>query len=99
LKLKNKHALIRKFNLTWNKKKIIITQLLYNIKKVTSIYFLFTAWKKKFNKRNEKKSKEKKKIKNIFKEKILKGKKLVASVLCAIHGATIEILYLKIVMV
>jgi hypothetical protein len=36
-------------------KTIIITQLLYNIKKGTLIYF-----KKKFNTRNEKKSKEKK---------------------------------------
>jgi hypothetical protein len=30
-------------NPTSNKKKIIITQLLYNIKKVSSIYFLFTV--------------------------------------------------------
>jgi type IV secretory pathway TraG/TraD family ATPase VirD4 len=45
-------------------KTIIITQLLYNIKKVTLIYFK----KNKFNTRNEKKSKEKNKIKNILKE-------------------------------
>jgi hypothetical protein len=38
LKCKNKHALIRKCNPTSNEKKIIITQLLYNIKKVPSIY-------------------------------------------------------------
>ena len=31
-------------NLNW--KQIIITQLLYNIKKVSLIYFLFTLWKK-----------------------------------------------------
>jgi len=43
-------------------KKIIITSLLYNIKKVTSIYFLFTVWKKiQYEKR--KKIKEKKKLK------------------------------------
>jgi uncharacterized protein YihD (DUF1040 family) len=50
LKCKNKNALIKKFNPTWNEKKNIITQLLYNIKKVTLIYFLFTVWKK-INKR------------------------------------------------
>jgi hypothetical protein len=33
LKCKNKNASIKKFNPTWNEKKIIITQLLYNIKK------------------------------------------------------------------
>jgi hypothetical protein len=38
-------------------KTIIITQLLYNIKKVTLIYL---KKKNKFNTRNEKKSKEKK---------------------------------------
>jgi hypothetical protein len=75
-------------------KKIIITSLLYNIKKVTSIYFLFTVWKKiQYEKR--KKIKEKKKIKNILKWIKLKGKKLVAGVLdaamlCAIHVTTIE---------
>jgi hypothetical protein len=48
LKRKNKHALIRKFNKTSNEKKIMITQLLNNIKKkLSSIYFLFIVWKKK----------------------------------------------------
>jgi len=60
---------------------------LYNIKNITSIYFLFTVWKKKFQ--------EKKKIKNILKEKKIKGNKLVvgvlgAAMLCTIHGAVIE---------
>jgi adenine-specific DNA methylase len=52
------------------KKKIIITQLLYNIEKVSSIYFLFTVWKKKLTKRKEKKLRRK-----FFFENILKGKK------------------------
>ena len=33
---------------------------MYNIKNVSSMYFLFTIWKKKLNKRNEKKLKRKK---------------------------------------
>jgi len=50
--------------------------------------------KKKLNKRR-KKIKKKNKIKNILKGKQLKGKKLVAGVLsttllCTIHGATVE---------
>jgi len=55
-----------------------------------SIYFLFTIWKKKLNKRKEKNLKrEKNKIKNILKRKKLKGKKLVvvvlgAALLCAV---------------
>jgi hypothetical protein len=59
LKCKNKNALIKKFNPTWNEKKYIITQLLYNIKKVTLIYFLFTVWKKSI--REDKKFQEGKK--------------------------------------
>ena len=60
---------------------------MYNIKNITSIYFLFTVWKKKFQ--------EKKKIKNILKEKKIKGEKLVAGVLgaamlCTIYGVVIE---------
>jgi len=54
------------------KKKIIITQLLYNIEKVSSIYFLFTVWKKKLTKRKEKKLRRK-----FFFENILKGKKKI----------------------
>jgi hypothetical protein len=41
------------------KKKIIITQLLYSIKKISSIYFLFTNMKKKLTKRKEKNEKSK----------------------------------------
>jgi len=48
-------------------KKIIIIPLLYNIKKFTSIYFLFTI-RKKIQYEKRKKIKEKKnKIKNILK--------------------------------
>ena len=98
MKHKNKDVLIRKFNPTWNEKKIIITQLLYNIKKVTSIYFLFTLYKKnQLEKR--KKIKEEKNWKYI-KRKKLKGKKFVASLLgasllCAIHGVTVENILFK----
>jgi DNA/RNA endonuclease YhcR with UshA esterase domain len=98
LKHKNKYVLIRKFNPTWNEKNIIITQLLYNIKKVTSIYFLFTLYKKnQLEKR--KKIKEEKNWKYI-KRKKLKGKKFVASLLgasllCAIHGVTVENILFK----
>jgi hypothetical protein len=42
LKRKNKYVLIRKFNTTSNEKKIMITQILNNIRKLPSIYFLFT---------------------------------------------------------
>ena len=77
-------------NLKW--KKIIITQLLYNIKRVTSIYFLFKNLIRE-KKKNLKRTKNK--IENILKEKKLKEKKLVAGVLsaallCTIHGATEE---------
>jgi hypothetical protein len=62
LKRKNKYDLIRKFNQTLNEKKIIITQLLYDIKK--SHQFIFSLqYEKKFNKRKEKKIKFKKKKK------------------------------------
>jgi hypothetical protein len=44
-------------NLKW--KTIIITQLLYNIKKDTSIYFIFTIWKEKLIREKKKKIKEK----------------------------------------
>jgi len=42
LERKNKYVLIRKFNTTLNEKKIMITQILNNIRKLSSIYFLFT---------------------------------------------------------
>jgi len=45
-------------------KKIIITQLLYNIKKVPTIYFLFTVWKTNYITKKEKKNSRGKKIKN-----------------------------------
>jgi hypothetical protein len=53
LKRKNKHALIRKLNPTSSGKKLITTKLLYNIKNILSIYFLYSM-KKKFNKRRKK---------------------------------------------
>jgi hypothetical protein len=42
LKGKNKHALIRKLNPTSNENNIT-AHFLYNIKKFSSIYFLFTV--------------------------------------------------------
>jgi len=51
LKHKNKYALIRKFN-PISKEKIIITQLLYNIKKIRQFIFSL-VYKKKLNKRKE----------------------------------------------
>jgi hypothetical protein len=39
---------------TLNEKKIIITQLLYSIKKVSSIYFFFTIWKKNYKREKKK---------------------------------------------
>jgi hypothetical protein len=65
---------------------------LYNIKRVTSIYFLFKNLIRE-KKKNLKRTKNK--IENILKEKKLKEKKLVAGVLsaallCTIHGATEE---------
>jgi hypothetical protein len=92
LKGNNKHALIRKFNTTWNEKKIIITQFLYNIKKVTSIYFLFAVWKKN-SIREKKKHLQRKKKQNW---KYLKRKKklviyvLSVALLCAINDTTIK---------
>jgi adenine-specific DNA methylase len=58
------------------KKKIIITQLLCNIEKVSSIYFLFTVWKKKLTKRKEKKLRRKFFFENILKGKKIKGKEV-----------------------
>jgi hypothetical protein len=74
-------------------KNIIITQLLYNIKK-NSIN-LFSLYNMKKNKRKEKRFKEEKKIGNTLKGKNLKAMKLVvgvlgAAMLCAIHSATIK---------
>ena len=66
LKSKNKHALIRKFTPTSNEKKIIITYFLYNIKKISSIYFLFPVWKKKIKEEEKKFKEEKNKIENIY---------------------------------
>jgi len=53
LKHKIKHALIRKFNPTSNEKNIIITQLLYNIKK--NLINLFSLYHMKKNKTKKKK--------------------------------------------
>jgi len=65
----NKHVLIKKFNSTSNEKKYYHPTFV-QYKKVTSIYFLFIVWKKKFNKRIENKFKEEKnKIENILKGK------------------------------
>ena len=77
------------------KKQFIITQLLYNIKKVTSIYFVFTVWKKNQLEKRKKLKRKKNQIENILKGKKIKGKKLVAGVLgaallCIIHGSTVE---------
>jgi len=76
-------------------KKLIITQLLYNIKKSSiNLFSLYNMEKK--NKRKEKRFKEEKnKNRNTLKGKNLKGMKLVTGVLgvallCALHGATIE---------
>ena len=76
-------------------KKLIITQLLYNIKKSSiNLFSLYNMEKK--NKRKEKRFKEEKnKNGNTLKGKNLKGMKLVTGVLgvallCAFHGVTIE---------
>jgi len=66
---------------------------LYNIKKVTLIYFPFTILKKSI--REKKKIQRGKKIENILKGKKLKVKKFVVGVLgaaplCSIHGAIAE---------
>jgi hypothetical protein len=69
LKHKKQTCFNKEIHPTSNEKQIIITRLLYNIEKVSSIYFLFTIWKKKLTKR-KKKFKRK-----FFFENILKGKK------------------------
>ena len=74
---------------------------MYNIKKVSSIYFLFTIWKKNSIREKKKNWKRKKhKIVNILEGKKIKGKKSVAGVLgvtllCVIHGATVENIFFK----
>jgi len=74
------------------KKKIIITQFLYNIKIVTSIYFLFAVWKKN-SIREKKKHLQREKKQNW---KYLKRKKklviyvLGVALLCAINDTTIK---------
>ena len=45
LKRKNKHILIRKFNITLNEKNYDHPTFFFK-KKLISIYFLFTVWKK-----------------------------------------------------
>jgi hypothetical protein len=45
LKRKNKHALIRKFNTTSNEKKIMVTQLLKNIKTLINLFPLYCRGK------------------------------------------------------
>jgi 3-oxoacyl-ACP reductase-like protein len=54
--------------------------ILYNIKKITLIYFLFAVWKKN-SIRDKKKIKEENKIENILKGKKLQENKLVIDVL------------------
>jgi hypothetical protein len=58
LKRKNKHALIRKLNPTSSGKKLITTQLWYNIKNISSIYSHYSMKKKK--KRGKRNKEEKK---------------------------------------
>jgi hypothetical protein len=66
LNRKTKHTLIRKFNPTQNEKEIIITQLLYNIKKNhINLFSLYSM--KKINKRKKYLKREKNKIENILK--------------------------------
>jgi len=63
------------------KKNIIITKLLYNIKSYINLFSLYSMKKKSIKEKKRKVKREKNKIGNILKGKKLKGKKLVVGVL------------------
>ena len=94
LKRKNKHALIRKFNPTSNKKNYHHPTFVQYKEISINLFSLYNMKKKIREKKKIVRGKEHK-IGNILEGKKLKGKKLVADILdtallCVIHCATIK---------